>query len=75
MLGQAAVSVFPHEICKARRSRAGRACPGLIWFSEAGRGDHFAAGREPVLFATGARAAFRSLRQRGAPVIDGTPGH
>ncbi len=56
------VSVFPHEICKAPRSRAERACPGLICFNEAGRGDHFAAGPEPALFATGVRAAFRSLR-------------
>jgi hypothetical protein len=62
MLSQAAVSVFPDEICKALRSRAGRACPSLICFSEAGRGNHFAAGQEPALVATGVRAAFRSLR-------------
>jgi hypothetical protein len=62
MLSQAAVSVFSHEICKAPRSRAGRACPGLICFSEAGRGSHFAAGREPALVATGVRAVFGSLR-------------
>jgi hypothetical protein len=56
------VSVFRHEICKAPRSRAGRACPSLIWFNEVGRGDHFAAWQEPALVATGVRAAFRSLR-------------
>ena len=61
MLSQA-VSVFPHEICKAPRSRAGRACPHLIYFNEAGRGSHFAAWREPALVATGVRAAFGSVR-------------
>ena len=62
MPSQAAVSVFPHETCKAPRSRAGRACPGLTCFSEAGRGNHFAAWQEPALVATEVRAAFRSLR-------------
>ena len=62
MLSQAAVSVFPHEICKAPRSWAERACHNLICFNEAGRGNHFAAGREPALFTTEVRAAFRSLR-------------
>ena len=62
MLSQAAVSVFPHETCKAPRSRAGRACPSLIYFNEAGRGNYFAAWQEPALVATEVRAAFRSLR-------------
>ena len=62
MLSQAAVSVFPHEICKAPRSWAGRACPSLICFNEAGRGNHFAAWQEPALVAAEVRAAFRSLR-------------
>lgn len=62
MLGQAAVSVFPHETCKAPRSWAERAYPSLIYFSEVDRGDHFAAWQEPALVATGVRAAFGSLR-------------
>ena len=62
MLSQAAVSVFPHEIYKAPRSWAQRAYPNLIYFNEAGRGNHFAAWQEPALVATGVRAAFRSLR-------------
>ena len=62
MLSQAAVSVFPHEICKAPRSWAGRACPSPICFNEAGRGTHFAAWQEPALFTTEVRAAFGSLR-------------
>jgi hypothetical protein len=62
MLSQAAVSVFPHEICKAPRSRAWRACPSLICFNEAGRDDDVAAGQEPALVATEVRAAFGSLR-------------
>ena len=67
MVSQAAVSVFPDEICTAPRSRAGRACPSLICFSEAGRGDRFAAGQEPALVAAGVRAAFGSLRLAGCP--------
>ena len=62
MLSQAAVSVFPHEICKAPRSWAERAYPNLIYFNEVDRGNHFAAWQEPALFATEVRAAFRSLR-------------
>ena len=62
MLSQVAVSVFLHEIYKAPRSRAGRAYPSLIYFSEVDRGDHFAAWQEPALVATEVRAAFRSLR-------------
>ena len=62
MLSQAAVSVFAHEICKAPGSWAERACPSLICFNEAGRGNHFAAWQEPALFTTEVRAAFRSLR-------------
>jgi len=62
MLSQATVSVFPHEICKAPRSWAGRACPNLICFNEVDRANHFAAWQEPALFTTEVRAAFRSLR-------------
>ena len=62
MLSQAAVGVFPHEICKAPRSWAERACPSLIYFNEVDRGSHFAAWQEPALFTTEVRAAFRSLR-------------
>jgi len=62
MLSQAAVSVFPDEICKAPRSWAERACPDLLCFNEAGRGNHFAAWQEPTLFTTEVRAAFRPLR-------------
>ena len=62
MLSQAAVSVFPDEICKAPRSRAGRACPDLVYVNVAGRGHHFAAWQEPALVATEVRTAFGSLR-------------
>ena len=58
----AAVSVFPHEIYKAPRSWAERAYPGLMYFNELDRGNHFAAWQEPALFAAELRAAFRSLR-------------
>ena len=44
------------------RSWAERAYPNLIYFNEADRGNHFAAWREPTLFTTEVRAAFRSLR-------------
>ena len=49
------------------RSRAERACPSLICFNEAGRGNHFAAWQEPALVATEVRAAFRSLPLAGPP--------
>jgi pimeloyl-ACP methyl ester carboxylesterase len=58
----AAVSVFPHEIYKAPRSWAERAYPGLMYFNELDRGNHFAAWQEPALFSAELRAAFRSLR-------------
>ena len=44
------------------RSWAERAYPNLIYFNEVDRGNHFAAWREPTLFTTEVRAAFRSLR-------------
>lgn len=62
MLSQAAVSVFPHEIYKAPRSWADRACPNLIYLNEVDRGNHFAACQEPTLFTTEVGAAFWSLR-------------
>ena len=62
MLSQAAVSVFPREIYKAPRSWAEQACPNLIYFNEAGQGNHFTAWQEPTLFTAEVRAAFRSLR-------------
>ena len=39
-----------------------RAYLNLIYFNEAGRGNHFAAWQEPTLFTAEVRAAFRSLR-------------
>jgi pimeloyl-ACP methyl ester carboxylesterase len=56
-----AFTVFPDEIFKAPRSWAERVYPNLIYLNEVDRGGHFAA-REPALFATELRAAFRSLR-------------
>jgi pimeloyl-ACP methyl ester carboxylesterase len=44
----------------AELDRAG--LPNLIYFSEVGKGNHFAAWQEPNLFTTEVRAAFRSLR-------------
>jgi hypothetical protein len=44
----------------AELDRAG--LPNLIYFSEVGKGNHFAAWQEPILFTTEVRAAFRSLR-------------
>ena len=58
----AAVSVFPNEIYRAPRSWAERAYPGLVYFNELDRGNHFAAWQEPALFAAELRAGFRSLR-------------
>jgi pimeloyl-ACP methyl ester carboxylesterase len=61
----AAVSVFPRELYQAPRSWTQRAYPNLIYFNEVDEGNHFAAWREPDLFTTEVRAAFRSLRQGG----------
>jgi pimeloyl-ACP methyl ester carboxylesterase len=58
----AAVSVFPNELYQAPRSWTEQAYPGLIYFNEVDRGNHFAAWQEPDLFTAEVRAAFRSLR-------------
>jgi len=58
----AAVTVFPRELYQAPRSWAEKAYPNLIYFSEVGEGNHFAAWQEPELFTTELRAAFRPLR-------------
>lgn len=55
-------TAFPGEIWAAPRSWAETAYPGLAYFSQAGKGGHFAGWEEPALFATEVRAAFRSLR-------------
>ena len=57
-----AVTVFPGEQYQAPRSWAEQAYPGLLYWSEADRGGHFAAWEQPQLFAEELRAAFRSLR-------------
>ena len=57
-----AVTVFPGEIYRRRRSWAERAYPNLIYFNEVDKGGHFAAWEQPELFAAEIRAAFRSLR-------------
>ena len=62
MLSQAAVSVFPHETCKAPRSWAERAYPNLIYYNQVDKGGHFAAWEQPQLFTEEVRAAFRTLR-------------
>jgi pimeloyl-ACP methyl ester carboxylesterase len=62
----AAVSVFPRELYQAPRSWTERAYPGLVYFAEVDRGNHFAAWQEPDLFVHEVRAAFRSLRERSA---------
>ena len=59
----AAVSSFAHEIYKVPRSWAERAYPNLIYFNEVDRGNHFAAWKEPELFAAEVRAGFQPLRE------------
>jgi pimeloyl-ACP methyl ester carboxylesterase len=61
-----AVTVFPDEIYRAPESWTRRAYPTLSYFSEAGRGGHFAAWEHPDVFAAELRAAFRPLRSRTA---------
>jgi pimeloyl-ACP methyl ester carboxylesterase len=57
-----AVTVFPRELYQAPRSWAERAYPGLMYFNEVDRGNHFAAWQEPQIFSDEVRAGFRSLR-------------
>jgi pimeloyl-ACP methyl ester carboxylesterase len=57
-----AITVFPGEQYQAPRSWAEQAYPGLVYYSQADRGGHFAAWEQPQLFAEELRAAFRSLR-------------
>jgi pimeloyl-ACP methyl ester carboxylesterase len=57
-----AFTTFPGEIFAAPRSWAEQAYPTLSYFSEVGRGGHFAAWEEPDLFTAEIRAAFRPLR-------------
>jgi pimeloyl-ACP methyl ester carboxylesterase len=57
-----AVTVFPGEQYQAPRSWTERAYPGLIYYSRAEKGGHFAAWEQPQIFAQELRAAFRSLR-------------
>jgi pimeloyl-ACP methyl ester carboxylesterase len=61
-----AVTVFPGEQYQAPRTWAEQAYPNLIYFNEVDRGGHFAAWEEPALFSAELRAAFRSLRTKGA---------
>ncbi|WP_051367934.1 epoxide hydrolase family protein [Hamadaea tsunoensis] len=57
-----AISVFPRELYQAPRSWAEDAYPGLVYFNEVDRGNHFAAWQEPELFVSEVRAGFRLMR-------------
>jgi pimeloyl-ACP methyl ester carboxylesterase len=57
-----AFTVFPAEIFHAPRAWAQKVYPNLVYFSEVGKGGHFAAWEEPQLFAEEMRAAFSTLR-------------
>ena len=55
-------TTFPGEIWRTPRSWVEASYPNVIYFHEVDKGGHFAAWEEPDLFASEARAAFRSLR-------------
>ncbi len=55
-------TTFPGEIFRAPRSWVEQGYPSLSYFNEVDKGGHFAAWKEPELFATEVRAAFRPLR-------------
>jgi len=57
-----AITVFSDEAFRAQETWARRAFRNLIYFREVDVGGHFAAWKEPGLFAAELRAAFRSLR-------------
>jgi len=54
-------TTFPGEIFQAPRTWVEKEYPTLSYFHEADRGGHFAAWKEPEVFAEEMRAAFRSL--------------
>ena len=58
----AAITVFPGETYRARRSWAEGSYHNLIYRREAEKGGHFAVWERPEIFAAEIRAAFRSLR-------------
>jgi hypothetical protein len=58
----AAVTVFPQEYAQAPRSWTDQAYHNLIYFGHAEQGGHFAAWKQPEIFAAEMRAAFRTLR-------------
>jgi pimeloyl-ACP methyl ester carboxylesterase len=61
-----AITPFPHDdLYRPPETWARRAFPGLVYFSEAGRGVHFPAWEEPALFAAEMRAAFEPLPSAG----------
>jgi pimeloyl-ACP methyl ester carboxylesterase len=55
-------TTFPGEIWRTPRSWVEASYPNVVYFNEVDKGGHFAAWEEPDLFASEARAAFRSLR-------------
>jgi pimeloyl-ACP methyl ester carboxylesterase len=58
-----AITVFPEDVYRPPETWARRAYRNLIYFSEVGRGGHFAAWEQPELFSAELRAALRPLRQ------------
>lgn len=56
------VSNFPHEITKAPRKWAERILRNITYWTEVGRGGHFAAWEEPDLFVNEVRGFFATLR-------------
>jgi hypothetical protein len=65
-----AFTTFPGEIFAAPRSWVETVYPGLAYFNEAKRGEHFAAWEEPALFTSELRAAFKSLRDENATALN-----
>jgi pimeloyl-ACP methyl ester carboxylesterase len=57
------ITVFAEDdLFRAPETWARRAFPNLIYFNEVDRGGHFAAWKQPELFAAELRATFQSLR-------------
>jgi len=56
------VTIFPRERYRGPRSWTEQGSPSLVYFNEAGGGNHFAAWQEPGIFTNELRAAFRTLR-------------
>jgi epoxide hydrolase len=59
----AGCSIFPKEVPRPSRRWAQRRFANIVYWNEPGRGGHFAAREQPILFTGEVRAAARSCHR------------